>query len=155
VAVQVIPIDNNGITGITADSVPLSQGPPSWDGTIYAVPTCGYHNVIVLATNGTGGFGYFDRSLYRVMPVVGITGRSTTNPIISTATPNFWFRVWGVVSGVVPGTAFVLNDGSVSVYVIAASHTLMNGDFAEARGVLNNTFIPATLQSAAGLVRKY
>jgi hypothetical protein len=67
---------------------------------------------------------------------------------------NFFFTLWGKVT--TDGTdAFILNDGSgVPVRVVAPGYTVTTGDYAAARGTLDRSTDPVTLNSQASYVRK-
>ena len=69
-------------------------------------------------------------------PTYGISNKAAFDPIISTASANFAFKVWGTVT-ILGGDSFTLDDGSgmpVTVTTPMYDWTVQDGDYAFALG---------------------
>lgn len=91
---------------------------------------------------------------WRAVPrTIGIINRDATGPAVTGASGSYFFTAWGRVGAVKSGS-FTLDDGSGSpITVNAPGHTLVNGDFAKASGILS-VGPPPVLSSSADKVTK-
>jgi len=94
----------------------------SWCRDSYAIPT--YEDE---------GLGF---RVSKVVPAYGISNRAAYDPVMSTASTKFNFKVWGKVTNLVSGVSFTVDDGSgTPVNVVAPGFGgIQNGDYASAKG---------------------
>src|SRR5207249_2475594 len=102
--------------------------------------------------------------------ILGITSKAAHDSIMTAATGNFLYVVWGRATVIDPGMgnppySFFLSDGAMywanntwnpgKIRVIAPGHSVVTGNLAKARGTLDLSSSPPTLNSAAGLTTVY
>ncbi|MDO8585972.1 MAG: S8 family serine peptidase [Armatimonadota bacterium] len=155
VHVTVNASDNGSVASVTANGGALSNtGGNVWDGDITADSGLGSHTVTVVAKDEANLNSTDTSASYRTDPVVGMANKGAAHQIITDASSIFLFSMWGRVSDS-DASGCTLDDGSgYPIRVTAPGHTLANGDYATARGTLNNSVPPAELTSSAAHCRK-
>jgi len=117
-------------------------------------PVLGAHPLEVVATDTDGNSVTNSEGSYRTVPSLIIRNSATAETIIGEAWQNFLFTVMGRVT-VLDAGSFLLDDGSPrKVMVRAIGHTLQTGDMAKARGVIDQTTNPPTLNSSLDRIEK-
>ena len=147
--------DDYGVASVTAGAEPLvSTGGGYWEGFVDVDPVLGAHPLEVVATDTDGNSVTNSEGSYRTVPSVIIRNSAAAETIVGEAWQNFLFTVMGRVT-VLDAGSFLLDDGSPrKVIVRAIGHTLQTGDLAKARGVIDQTTNPPTLNSSLERIEK-
>ena len=140
-------------TGTVGVALARSTG-NTWTGTIAASSALGNHPVSVVALDAAGNSTTDTSASYKTAQVVGTTGGSISDAIMSAACGQYLFALWGKAT-MIDSSSFSIDDGSgVAITVIAPGYSgIAGGNLVRARGILNPS-IP-TLTSSAGLVKNY
>lgn len=135
--------DAAGVSSVVAnETTTLARtSPTTWEGDLTAVSPSGTHDVTVSATD-TLGHPAGAAGHYRTGPVVGLPGGCLTDPILTTASSRWLFRVCGRVTAV-DGDGFYLSDGSsqYSLRVLSPGCGAAVGDHLLARGIFGAAYL--------------
>ncbi len=147
-AARVEATDNFEVVNVIADGVYLTKGDDGvWTGNVVTAEALGSHTVYVLAYDEAGNSGSVGWT-YKTARAVGLTNRALTDPIISAASDKFVFTVWGRVTVTGDPNNFLVDDGSGKfIKVHYKNHNLSNTDYVSARGAVDVSSNPPTLNA--------
>lgn len=142
-----------GVVSVTANGQSLTNTSGTlWQGTIPAVAALGSHTVTVVATDHLGITGTDSSESYITTRILGITGRSLTDSILSAAASHYLFAVWGRATVLDANTFLVTDATGRQVKVLASGSPVVNGGLVWARGTLNASTTPPTMTSSSAWV---
>jgi len=152
--VTVDAVDLAGVASVIANGIVLTKaGENTWVGNISTSANLGVNTVTISLTD-TLGHNTDAAESYRIIEVVGASGRCLTDSIMHVASTKWLFRIWGKVTLIDSDpNSFYLDDGSGNkVLIIAPGY---NGSFISVRGILDVGLNPITLTSKAEYIVRY
>jgi hypothetical protein len=138
--------DDNGVTSVSANGIPLTYSGNSWDGYIAADPAYGLHTVTFVVGDAAGNTATDSTKSYRTAQIVGANIGSLKDAIFNTACDCYLFKVWGNVESRSTNYFDIIDGSGNKVRITATGYTgILIDDFISARGRLNASSNPITL----------